>query len=455
MNEGDAEFPSLQSAKLNKKATDRIKNGRETGTEERKCGGWSSVVASNRRTDRTEEKSTSLRVVPVAENKKPGCTGQTVEEEAKGTAAVKEQKSRRATGKFDNWRTEPKVSNVTSITNQDIKDIIKNSNDDAVIQFIAKDDFLKLIDSRISMETMCLVITVLSRATNISAVGNIRTVLNKFLIDILPLSDNSNFLTVRLPIFIVNLAQSFSSGGKSNKFSKTIGDLLVFLQRLHSILPAASVDVVRDTINQIEAQIIFINKRDNCISDSILELLNEINASVEKAIEAKAEPFAELCAAKELPPNDFREIGICPTEADIFTMQDVYLRKNIVKGTYEDTDHYLDVQFRLLHEDFIRGLREGIREYTALIKTIPKHNIRKAKDVNVYNNVRIEKSNCQGSELVYKVSFDVSKLQYIQWQVKFLSKMFLVEHNSLVILSRVCQTKSEPFLDKTSNLTIN
>lgn len=419
----DSEFPSLHNANLNKKTKKQINNWREIDTEEKKGDSWSTVVAENWRTVPTEEKKATWRAKPLAENKDYNRTGKSDEKGGEGAAAIAE----RTKDKFINWRTELKDSKAPSITDQDIKNVIGNTNDNAVLGLLENDAFLKLIDSRTSTETMCLVITVLRRATNISAVGDMRHILNKFLINILPLSDNSNFLTVHLPIFIVNLAQSFSSEGKSETFLKTIEELIIFLQRLHSILPAASVDVVRDIVIQLEAQLTFINIKDNCIPDGILDQLNEINESVEKAFEAKELPFAELCATKELPPNDFREISICPTEADVFTTQDVFLRKNIVKGKYDDTDHYLDVQFRLLHEDFIRGLREGICEYTALIKTIPRHNIKKVKDLNVYNNVRIEKSDFKGSDLVYKVSFDVSRLQYIQWQVNIRSRDILIE----------------------------
>lgn len=50
---------------------------------------------------------------------------------------------------------------------------------------------------------------------------------------------------------------------------------------------------------------------------------------------------------------------IIPEYNDIYAENEPYLRKNIVKGRYNDLEHYLDVQFRLLREDFLRPLREG------------------------------------------------------------------------------------------------
>jgi hypothetical protein len=62
------------------------------------------------------------------------------------------------------------------------------------------------------------------------------------------------------------------------------------------------------------------------------------------------------------PPNSFREIDIFPTKDDVLCAEPPFLRPNIVDGPYEDVEHYLDVQFRLLREDFVRPLREGVQD---------------------------------------------------------------------------------------------
>lgn len=62
------------------------------------------------------------------------------------------------------------------------------------------------------------------------------------------------------------------------------------------------------------------------------------------------------------PPDNFREISVYPKADDLEADKVVFLRKNIVEGKYQDVSHYLDVQFRLLREDFIGPLREGVKE---------------------------------------------------------------------------------------------
>ena len=45
--------------------------------------------------------------------------------------------------------------------------------------------------------------------------------------------------------------------------------------------------------------------------------------------------------------------------------EEIYLRKNVVKGAYRDVDHYIDVLFRLTREDLMRPLREGVQNFVS------------------------------------------------------------------------------------------
>jgi hypothetical protein len=42
------------------------------------------------------------------------------------------------------------------------------------------------------------------------------------------------------------------------------------------------------------------------------------------------------------------------------------LRKNITTGSYKNVEHYLDVNFRLLREDFLQPLRNGIKKFKGI-----------------------------------------------------------------------------------------
>lgn len=72
--------------------------------------------------------------------------------------------------------------------------------------------------------------------------------------------------------------------------------------------------------------------------------------------------FQAALRDNEDPPDDFRQLSVIPTIQDIHTQGPVFLRRNKIDGKYNDPDHYLDVQFRLLREDFVRPLRDGIQK---------------------------------------------------------------------------------------------
>jgi hypothetical protein len=84
------------------------------------------------------------------------------------------------------------------------------------------------------------------------------------------------------------------------------------------------------------------------------------------------------------PPSDFRQIEIYPSKDDVLCAEPPFLRPNIVDGPYEDVEQYLDVQFRLLREDFVRPLREGVQDI------ISRTDSRRCDSlsVRVYRNVK-------------------------------------------------------------------
>jgi len=54
--------------------------------------------------------------------------------------------------------------------------------------------------------------------------------------------------------------------------------------------------------------------------------------------------------------DDFRSHEVCPILEDL-TQPNPFLRPIILRDAFDDLDHYLDVNFRLLKEDFCFELR--------------------------------------------------------------------------------------------------
>ena len=131
------------------------------------------------------------------------------------------------------------------------------------------------------------------------------------------------------------------------------------------------------------------------------------------------------------PENDgwdnskYRSIQILPQWNEVCSRQKPRLRKNIVSGCYSDWSHYFDVQFRLLREDFIAPLRNGICNYLNGIRG------RKLKNVRVYDNVLLKDPIFSPNGVCYSLRLDFSRMRRrYNWAH---SKRLL--HGSLLCLS--------------------
>ena len=144
------------------------------------------------------------------------------------------------------------------------------------------------------------------------------------------------------------------------------------------------------------------------------------------------------------PPQNFRELSVIPSAADLLCSRP-FLRKNITDRRFNDLDHYLDVQFRLLKEDFVMPLRNGIKQLTKdkdLLEPT-KSSTRQANDVSVYHGVTVLYPVCNRKGRVFKIKFNQShsKVRRVKWErskrLKFGSLLCLSsdDFNTLVFAS--------------------
>ena len=124
--------------------------------------------------------------------------------------------------------------------------------------------------------------------------------------------------------------------------------------------------------------------------------------------------FAIIADNRRNPTDNFRHLSVIPTLGDISTDQSGSLRKNKIKGRYHDIEHYLDVQFRLLREDFLRPLRDGIKHYRERNNSRYRNDFN--QDVRIYYNVKILRPICTSSGVRYKIRFDTRKFVDVQWE---------------------------------------
>lgn len=102
-----------------------------------------------------------------------------------------------------------------------------------------------------------------------------------------------------------------------------------------------------------------------------------------------------------------------------------FIRENLIAGKYvAGIDHYLDVQFRLLREDFVRPLRSGITQYRRIRNNPQEMAASKFRinDLNIYRNVQIVGSRMLHNEQVHSCKFDCAPFRHIRWQVNIFER---------------------------------
>uniref|UniRef100_A0A914PWH2 DNA2/NAM7 helicase helicase domain-containing protein n=1 Tax=Panagrolaimus davidi TaxID=227884 RepID=A0A914PWH2_9BILA len=121
------------------------------------------------------------------------------------------------------------------------------------------------------------------------------------------------------------------------------------------------------------------------------------------------------------PPKNFRELSVVTTPEDISYRLPPYLRAAKVKGRYDSDEQYLDIQFRLLREDLIRPLRDGITAY--------RKGGTKETDLYVYRDVEI------GASLMHKQTGELISYAFINVTKKRMRWDKRLKYGSLVCLS--------------------
>ena len=144
--------------------------------------------------------------------------------------------------------------------------------------------------------------------------------------------------------------------------------------------------------------------------EKLLKDLDAFKQAREDIIRSERQTKGKRYKLGERPPNDFRMIPVCPTNKEITTQERPFLRKNISRGRYENAEHYLDVQFRLLREDFLEPLREGIHE---TIRNVPKQ--QRKQSMKNYHSVRIIGKEFTRDGIIHQVQIDVSRIDTSRW----------------------------------------
>lgn len=297
--------------------------------------------------------------------------------------------------------------------------IEKRDDDDLILSLTFEENgFFKRLDEddkNSAHESMFLILKALAKVCQCNSSQETMKLLAAFLIKMVQkLKKNTKFYQK----LIVFLSEMIVSLHPSSEYEKAIINLLHFLRKLQITIQTSSRDCIDGYLPLILSQVETVNRKGVYTSIEIINLVNELQvyAANNQQTDEQKKPSLMNDAVIEAP-NDYREMSIFPTHADIVESDPIFYRPNIVNGKYVGgVDHYLDVQFRLLREDFIRTLRQGIQEYCR-----QKQNgvavVRKISDINLYNDVHLSESKMVGADLVYLCKFDCKPFKHLRWQV--------------------------------------
>jgi hypothetical protein len=264
-----------------------------------------------------------------------------------------------------------------------------------------RNDLDKFIKSRMELRMFQLLLRVLRKICECNFDQN------KALL--ITLACQPEFLS-RFPTMLVEGALSSETSGAT--IQEVAVDMVHFFATLTTMLPLTAVGL-KSTVQSCLSSLLGLSVQgdsDVVVPDSLVDQFKEVLSDLEALqVNAPKSNSRWLARRKQLvekqkfeqPPNDFREIIIYPSPEEVLSAKPAFLRPNIVDGPYLDVEHYLDVQFRLLREDFVRPLREGVQD---IIKNTDSRKC-ESLSVKIYKDVQFlgyERVRCKDSQRVLR-----------------------------------------------------
>ena len=272
-----------------------------------------------------------------------------------------------------------------------------------------KDAFKKALNECRDRVTVVLLLRCLAKCCECES-------LRQPLIDMFTILDASSFLREYIPEFVLNMV-SMTTPRKQLECKESLRDIFNILIKFKNTMPK-SVVILRGIMSVIETPINVIKSvGTGIIDDDMWETYEEIMDRKETAKPKRRQQhtFDDEEDDNEAEPNDhFRDYPVFPTTEEVQLSKAVNLRRNKTFGGYENLDHYLDVQYRLLREDFIAPLREGIKEYMDAVHSRTPD--KKLHELRIYRDVQIISPICNFHGLCRRISFYYPGMNKIRWE---------------------------------------
>ncbi|XP_061584227.1 NFX1-type zinc finger-containing protein 1, partial [Cololabis saira] len=279
-------------------------------------------------------------------------------------------------------------------------------------------------DTNMRQDLIQLICTVLNKAfsskTDISTLQHLARVVK-----------DSKFFQTTLLHYVGGMV-SEPSAARRIQYPQCLENILAILSEVLSIYPASSVNAVSMTLTLIQGAI-------NNLRASGVNIRREMEENVEQlqgliahlqersregTLRSDKDTYALLSTGGDNPGGedmeDFRTIPIYPTPEEFAQEHRPFLRPNLTSQRYTNTHLYLDTHFRLLREDFVRPLREGIQQFLRnqmdMGRTDNPGKTKHIDDIRVYFDTRLVVPKCTQTGLAYVVQFNSQPLKFVRWQ---------------------------------------
>ena len=241
---------------------------------------------------------------------------------------------------------------------------------------------------------------------------------------------NTNFLRLHLSSFISKMSYHPDLGDndlRADLLSRLAEVFLELLQRFgRDIVDSIPLGELTETLTELKGKGLL---HADLVEKKLLQVKELKNEVIRRKIETARKQADE---SQLTPPENFRDISVIPRADDLKTHTKPFLRVNVVDRSYKDQEHYLDVQFRLLREDFILPLRQGIRQLQKVWSALGTSGTSHHDHVHVYRDVTVLYPVCSGKGMIYRIRFDVShhSVRRVKWEM-----CKLLKFGSLLCLS--------------------
>uniref|UniRef100_A0ACB8F7I5 Uncharacterized protein n=1 Tax=Sphaerodactylus townsendi TaxID=933632 RepID=A0ACB8F7I5_9SAUR len=246
---------------------------------------------------------------------------------------------------------------------------------------------------------------------------------------------DSNFLKICLPRYVADMLTEATPAVR-HQYPEHIDNIVVLVQEMASIFPASSIQNVSMLMSSLPEAVNTLRASGVDFAEEAEKRLETVQAFIRHLQEKRRDGTLKVDSRTLVHPRApgegaaYRTLPIYPTHGEVHGDEKPFLRPNIISQKYESAAVYLDTQFRLLREDFVRPLRDGILQ---LLQSFEDGGLRKKRfdDIRVYFDTRILHPVCSVTGIDYVVQFDTKPLKQVRWEN---SKRLI--YGSLVCLSK-------------------